>query len=86
MFSKKIIMTVFTIAHLILGSVLSDLMPSVITRLVLLVCLGTICGIQLNCIEKSYSKTSRETSKTGDNDNTNHCSTQSIRIEDDFTS
>ena len=60
---KPVLVKLSTISHIALGLVLCDLTPDILRRLVLLVCIGVICGIQCICIRRTHGDESIDTIK-----------------------
>lgn len=51
--SKKTIARISSLAHMILALILVDLVPTILGRILLLVCIGVISGVQSICINNS---------------------------------
>ena len=70
---KETLIKVSTFAHVAVAVTLSRLTSNIIEQLVLLLCIGTIGGIQCICIRKACGESSSGTPKTN-GDVANHIS------------
>lgn len=55
------------IAHIGIAFILGDLISSIISRLLLFVCIGVLIGIQANCIKKCHAEKTVEMNETKEN-------------------